>query len=96
MNFFAAAAPASPSFPDRLREVPPDVWLKLGLGILALIVLVIVLRKLAKMNKFILGFLVLLGLTFLGFNWLYERNEPAWATPFVQAVAGFFPAKPGK
>ncbi len=95
MIFFAATA-TSPSFFDRLRDIPADVWLKLGLGILAIIVVVIVLRKLAKMNKFILGFLVLLGLTFLGFNWLYERNEPAWATPFVQAVAGFFPAKPGK
>ena len=95
MIFFAAAA-TGPSFFDRLRDIPMDVWLKLGFGILALIVVVIVLRKLAKMNKFILGFLVLLGLTFLGFNWIYERNEPAWASPFVQALAGFFPAKPGK
>ena len=95
MSFFAAAA-TSQSLLDRLRDIPMDVWLKLGLGILALIVVVVVLRKLAHMNKFILGFLVLLGLTFLGFSWIYERNEPAWATPFVQAVAGFFPAKPGK
>jgi hypothetical protein len=95
MRFFAAAA-TSPSFLDRLREIPLDVWTKLGLGVLAIIVVVVVLRKLAKMNKFILGFLVLLALTFVGFNWIYERNEPAWATPFVQAIAGFFPAKPGK
>ncbi len=96
MSFFAAATTTGQTTLDRLRDIPPDVWLKLGLGVLAIIVAVIVLRKLAKMNKFILGFLVLLGLTFLGFNWIYERNEPAWATPFVQAVAGFFPARPGK
>ena len=92
----AAATPTSPSTFDRLRDIPLDVWLKLGLGILAIIVVVVVLRKLAKMNKFILGILVLLGLTFLGFNWIYERNEPAWATPFVQAIGDFFPRKPGK
>ena len=50
MNFFAAAAPTNPSFLDRVREVPADVWLKIGLSVLALIVVVIVLRKLAKMN----------------------------------------------
>lgn len=95
MSFLAATA-TSQTFVERLRDVPVDVWTKLGLGVLALIVVVIVLRKLAKMNKFILGFLVLMGLTFLGFNWIYERNEPAWASPFVQTVAGFFPAKPAK
>ena len=29
----------------------------------------------------------------IGFNWIYERNEPAWATPTVTWLGGFFPGK---
>ena len=68
-------------------------WLRIGGAIVALIALVIILRKVAKMNKVVLGVVVLLVVTFIGFNWIYERNEPAWATPVVQKLATFFPTK---
>jgi hypothetical protein len=29
----------------------------------------------------------------LGFNWVYERNEPKFMTPFVEKIAPFFPSK---
>jgi len=91
LNFFAAASTASTV--DRLKEIPPEFWYKVGLGILAIIAAVIILRKLAKVNKVVLGVIVLLVLSFTGFNWIYERNEPSWATPFVERVAHFFPSK---
>ena len=93
MQFLAAVAPESHSTMDRLSQIPGEFWLKIGLGVIALVVLVIVLRKIAHVNKTLLSIGVLLVLTIIGFNWIYERNEPAWATPAVQWLAGFFPSK---
>ncbi len=91
MLFLAAAAAKSTT--ERLRDVPMDFWLKFGLAILILIGVVLALRKIAKMSKVLLGVIVFVVLTFIGFSWIYERNEPAWATPAVQWLAGFFPTK---
>lgn len=93
MYLFAAASTAQPTTVDRLREIPGEFWLKMGLGVAAIIVAVVVLRKLAKVNKVLLGVVVFVGLTIVGFSWIYERNEPAWATPVVQWLAEFFPSK---
>lgn len=93
MPFFAAATAATKSTADRLREIPMDFWVKGVLAIVGIIVAVILLRKLAKMNKVVLAIVVLLTLSIVGFNWIYERNEPAWATPAVQWLAHYFPTK---
>ncbi len=100
MTFFLAAltpSPAQPSAPvttlDKLKQIPPEFWTKLGLAVLALIVLVVILRKVAKMNKLMLGVVLFLVGSIIGFNWIYERNEPAWATPAVSFLAGWFPTK---
>ena len=85
MSIFAAATAP--------KNIPPDFWVKLGIGIVAIVIVVVVLRKVAKMNKVILTIVVLLGLSIVGFNWIYERNEPAWATPVVQWLAEYFPTK---
>lgn len=89
----AAATSTHQSAADKLREIPLEFWLKVGGGIVAIIVVVILLRKIAKANKLLLGMGVFLVVTIVGFNWIYERNEPAWATPAVQWLAGFFPSK---
>jgi apolipoprotein N-acyltransferase len=89
----AASAPAQPTTMDRLHQIPTEFWVKIGIGIVALVVLVIVLRKVAKVNKLVLGIIVCLTLSIIGFNWIYERNEPSWATPAVQWLSGFFPSK---
>lgn len=95
MTLLAAATTTA----DRLKSIPAEFWIKVGIGIAALVALVILLRKLAKMNKVVLTIIVLLICSFVGFNWIYERSEPAWATPAVEWLAGFFPSKgkvPGK
>lgn len=91
--FLLAAAATEHSASERLREVPTEFWVKIGIGVLVVVVAVVVLRKVARMNKFVLGMIVFLALTFLGFNWIYERSEPAWATPVVSRLADFFPTK---
>jgi len=88
-----AATTAPVTALDKLKQVPPAFWLKVGLAVLAVIVAVILLRKLAGMNKVVLTIVVLVVMSVVGFNWIYERNEPAWATPVVEKLAGFFPSK---
>ena len=83
-GFFAATS---------LRDLPSDFWMRLGIGIIGLIIAVTVARKLAQMNKVVLGVVIFVAATILGFNWIYERNEPSWATPVVQWLAEFFPTK---
>lgn len=78
---------------DKLQRIPPAFWLRLGLVVLAVIVAVLLLRKLAQANKVVLAIVALIVMSAVGFNWIYERNEPAWATPVVEKLANFFPSK---
>lgn len=93
MFLFAAVASSAPTALDKLRQVPPAFWLKVGIAVLALIIVVVLLRKLAGANKLIVGVVIFLVVVLVGLNWIYERNEPAWATPVVEKLAKFFPAK---
>jgi hypothetical protein len=67
--------------------------MRLGLAVLAVIGLVFFLRKVAKMNKVVLAVVTFVVVTVVGFNWVYERTEPEWATPMVGFLSGFFPTK---
>ncbi len=78
---------------DRLRGIPPEFWMRIGFAVLMLIALVFILRKVVKMNKVVLTVVTFLVVTVVGFNWIYERSEPAWATPIVSFLAGFLPTK---
>ena len=78
---------------EKIQKLPLQFWLKFALFVLAFIAGVLLLRKIAGMNKAVLGAILFLVLTTLGFQWIYERNEPAWATPVVEKLAGFFPSK---
>ena len=89
--YFLAAAVTKGS--GGLRDVTPEFWMKIGIAILVLILAVVALRKLAKVNKVVLAIGVLLVGSIVGFNWIYERNEPAWATPAVNWLANYFPTK---
>ncbi|HTQ30313.1 MAG TPA: hypothetical protein VMI53_03810 [Opitutaceae bacterium] len=77
---------------DKMKAVPPRVWLYLLGGIVGFFVVVFVLRKLAGVNKVFLGIItfVICGLVF--FNWVYHRSEPAFLTPLVDRIAPFFPS----
>jgi Flp pilus assembly protein protease CpaA len=91
MPVIAAATAAASA--DKLRQIPNEFWIRIGLAMLIIVAVVIALRKLAKMNKVLLAVIVVLGVSFVGFNWIYERNEPPWASTAVGWLAGFFPSK---
>ncbi len=77
----------------KLQAIPGDFWLRLALAVVALVLLVVFLRKVAKLNKVVLTAVTLIAVTVVGFNWIYERTEPEWARPVVGFLAGFFPTK---
>lgn len=88
-----AAASTHTSALEKLKQVPADFWLKIGIAVLVVIAVVLILRKLAQTNKVVLAVVVLIVVSAVGFNWIYQRNEPAWATPVVEKLAAFFPSK---
>ena len=93
MILIIAASPSTQSAIDRLQQIPLDFWKRLGAAVVVLILVVLILRRLARGNKAIMAVVAGMVVSFVGFNWVYERNEPAWATPTVQFLSGFFPTK---
>jgi hypothetical protein len=78
---------------EKLKHVPRSFWIDLAIVILGLFAVVIVIRKIMQMNKIIAGIILAVILVLVGFNWIYERNEPKFLSPLVDMIAPFFPAK---
>jgi len=85
--FFAAATTL-----EKLQSIPPAFWGKVGLGIAAVIVVFIIIQKVLKINKFVLGGIIFIGGGLMWFNWIYHRTEPKFLTPLVDRIAPFFPS----
>ena len=77
---------------DKLKTLPPAVWLKIGIAIAAVVVVVFVFRKVMKVNKIIAAIVVFVVTTVVFFSWVYNRNEPKFMTPIVEKIAPFFPS----
>jgi hypothetical protein len=78
---------------DKIQAIPTAFWINLGVAVLLLILLVVVLRKLAEVNKVVLAIAGTVAITGLAFSWIYERDEPKFMTPYVEKIAPFFPSK---
>jgi hypothetical protein len=85
--FFAATTTL-----DKLQKIPPAFWGKVGLGLVAVILVFIIIQKVLKINKFVLGGVVFIGMGLIWFNWIYHRTEPKFLTPLVDRIAPFFPS----
>ena len=77
---------------EKAQAMKPEVWLKIGIAIVAFIVVVFLLRRVLKMNKIIAGVVILVVMTVVFFSWVYNRNEPKFMTPIIEKVAPFFPS----
>lgn len=93
MSWLLLAAATHTTPLEKLQRIPPRFWLYIGIGIAVVVAAIIVLRKLAHVNKIVLAMIVLIVGSTIGFNWIYDRNEPKWATPAVEWLAQFFPSK---
>ncbi len=77
---------------EKMKTLPPDVWLKIGVAVGGFIVAILVFRRVMKMNKIIAGVIVFVVGTVVFFSWVYNRNEPKFLTPLVDRIAPFFPS----
>ena len=77
---------------DKLKTLPPDVWLKIGIAVAAVVIAVFVFRKVMKVNKIIASIIVFVVCTIFFFSWVYNRNEPKFMTPLIEKIAPFFPS----
>jgi cytochrome c biogenesis protein CcdA len=93
MPLLLAASSSTQSVVSRLQQIPLMFWLGLAAAVVGLIILVLTLQRLARGNRAILAIVAGMVVSFVGFSWIYERNEPAWATPAVNFLSGYFPTK---
>ena len=77
---------------EKLKTLPPAVWVKIGIAVAAFIISILVLRRVMKMNKIIAAIIVFVVATVVFFSWVYNRNEPKFLTPLVERIAPFFPS----
>lgn len=77
---------------EKMKTLPPAVWLKIGIAVAALVIAVFVFRKVMRMNKVIAGVVVFVVCTIVFFSWVYNRNEPKFLTPLMDRIAPFFPS----
>jgi len=77
---------------EKMKTLKPDVWLKIGIAIVAFIAVILVWRRIMRMNKVIAGVIIFVVGTVVFFSWVYNRNEPKFLTPVVNKIAPFFPS----
>ena len=75
---------------EAMKELPVNTWLKIGAVIVVIVVLAIVVPKVLKMNKIILGVIVFVGSTIVFFSWVSQRNEPKFLTPLIDSLVPYF------
>ncbi len=77
---------------EKAQSMKPEMWLKIGIAIAAIVLLVFVSRRILKMNKIVASVIIFVVCTVVFFSWVYNRNEPKFMTPIVEKIAPFFPS----
>ena len=77
---------------DKIKTLPPEIWGKIAIAVLAFILVIFLFRRVMKMNKIIAAIIVFVVVTIVFFNWVYNRTEPKFLTPIVDRIAPFFPS----
>jgi len=75
---------------EAMKEIPPHTWLKVGIVIAAVIIVLVIIPKIFKMNKIILGVIIFVASTIIFFSWIRQRNEPKFLTPLIDHIVPFF------
>ena len=78
---------------ENVRSIPLEFWWKAALFVAIFVGAILAVRRIKRMNKVVLAVVVLVICSIIWFNWIYQRNEPAFMTPIVEKVAPFFPTK---
>src|SRR3954468_11756249 len=77
---------------EKIQTLPPAIWGKIAIAILAFVLVIFLFRRVMKMNKIIAAVIVFVVFTVVFFNWVYYRTEPKFMTPMMDRIAPFFPS----
>lgn len=77
---------------EKMQTLKPEVWLKIGIAVVAFVAVILIFRRVVRMNKVVAGVVVFVVGTVVFFSWVYNRNEPKFLTPIVDKIAPFFPS----
>jgi hypothetical protein len=78
---------------EKLQMVPTRFWVNAVILIAGGVLALLLVRHAAEMHRGLLSFIISLFVVILGFQWIYERNEPDMLTPLINEIAPFFPSK---
>ena len=78
---------------EKLQAVPTRFWINAAIFIIGGWIAIMLVRHAARMNKMVLTMIIVVVMTTVGFQWIWERNEPRFLTPYVNLIAPFFPSK---
>lgn len=78
---------------EKLQAVPTRFWINAAIFIIGGWIAIMLMRHAARMNKMVLTMIIVVVMTTVGFQWIWERNEPRFLTPYVNLIAPFFPSK---
>ncbi len=78
---------------EKLQAVPARFWINAVIFIVGGWIAIMLVRNAARMNKMVLTMIIVVVVTTVGFQWIWERNEPAFLTPYINLIAPFFPSK---
>jgi len=76
---------------DKIQHLPKKNLVNLGLAALLVLVVVVLFKLAARMNKFVLGSIIMVTLMVLMLTWVHERNEPKFLSPMIDAIAPYVP-----
>ena len=76
---------------EKIRHLPKKNLVNLGLVALLVLVVIVLFKVAARMNKFVLGIIILVTLMVLMLTWVHERNEPKFLSPIIDAIAPYVP-----
>ena len=76
---------------EKIRHLPKKNLVNLGLAALLVLVVIVLFKVAARMNKFLLGIIILVTLMVLMLTWVHERNEPKFLSPIIDAIAPYVP-----
>ncbi len=87
MLFLAASAL------EKAAQLPKSFWVNLVMAVAGLIVGILLFQHAAQMNRLTLSLIIFLLVTVVGFQWVYERNEPRFLSGAIDQIAPYFPSK---
>ena len=91
--FPAAVLAAQTAAWDRIKHVPFQTWLNLGICVLAVVLVLRMWRTLRKFNDFAPWIVSAIAAFMILCYWTYNRNEPTFLTPMVERLTLLLPTK---